>query len=296
MIVVYPDKRYCFDHFRESSTFTDAYCVNKYGVKETAKRVFDFFFSVIDENNPTLFWDGKAVENILPRQSIDRALRHYEEVLVGKQVDDVHYWPFSDNGFLKFLYDCVSAKIIPFSCTHFQPTLQNDQQFMVALKYDPIILDSQHMELENLSQWMTKALPDYYTSRDISKQHQIEEYRERIDKDAEKIEDFLIVDKEKSLKIQETLAHNLELDQKLAELLLSNVEKEQKLTELFLMNETKEQKLTELTDIIDIKDRQLVELVSEITRLGAIEDSTIWRMSSPLRKTLDFLKSVFKQK
>lgn len=54
--VIYPDKRYCFDHFRTSASFRDIYNVFRNGPTANAPMVLDFYYSVIPENDPTIFW------------------------------------------------------------------------------------------------------------------------------------------------------------------------------------------------------------------------------------------------
>ena len=49
LCIIYPDKRYCFDHFRESASFRDAYDVFTRGRTETARMVLDFFSMSVNE-------------------------------------------------------------------------------------------------------------------------------------------------------------------------------------------------------------------------------------------------------
>lgn len=165
--IVYPDKRYCFDHFRTSASFRDAYRVFRNGSTENAQMVFDFYFSVISENNPCVFWEKDSVLDYLPESSYKHAVKHYEEVLSGSKMEDIHYWPFSDMDFLKFLYDCTRAGLIPLRCVSFQPCAQYDQQFMVALQKDPDVLINPDQALNNLRLCMKNVIPDYYSAKDV---------------------------------------------------------------------------------------------------------------------------------
>lgn len=124
--IIYPDKRYCFDHFRTSASFRDAYNVFRNGPTANASMVLDFYYSVIPENDPTVFWEKDGVLDHLPDGSFETAIKHYAQVLNGAKMDDVHYWPFTDMDFLKFLYDCIRARLIPFRCISFCPCMQND--------------------------------------------------------------------------------------------------------------------------------------------------------------------------
>lgn len=175
--IVYPDKRYCFDHFRTSASFRDAYNVFRNGAIKNAPMVLDFYFSVISENDPCTFWNKQEILKYLPRESFERAIEHYEEAMNGVKMDDVHYWPFTDMDFLKFLYDCTRAKLIPFRCVSFCPCLQNDQQFMVALQYDPDVMVDSEQALSDLTEMMGNAIPDYFSSGDLILPKKNEELR-----------------------------------------------------------------------------------------------------------------------
>lgn len=186
--ILYPDKRYCFDHFRTSASFRDAYNVFRNGTKENAPMVLDFFYSVIPENNPHVFWEKKEILNYLPETSYAEAIEHYEQVAEGMRMDDVHYWPFTDMDFLKFLYDCTKAQLLPFRCISFYPCQQNDQQFMVALQYDPAICSQPKEALQALAQWMEYTLPDYYSSKDITILNENERLQVLTDTQSQKME------------------------------------------------------------------------------------------------------------
>lgn len=166
--IAYPDKRYCFDHFRQSASFRDAYFTNKYGKEQNARMVLDFAFSAIDENDPSRFWSGENLEHLLPLNNIAKAIEQCEDALNGVMPEDVHYWPFTDYDFLLFLYDGTRAGMVPFTCIDFIPTDENTQQFMVALRYTPDTMNAPERALRDLPFWISRALPSYYCSKDIS--------------------------------------------------------------------------------------------------------------------------------
>lgn len=186
--IIYPDKRYCFDHFRNSASFRDAYNVFCNGTEENAPMVLDFYYSVVPENNPYVFWQKEGVLRHLPTASFENAVKHYEQALEGIKMDDVHYWPFTDMDFLKFLYDCTRAKLIPFRCVSFWPCLQNGQQFMVALQYDKTVLSDPDKALQELMQMMEDVVPDYYSSVDIMKEKENENLRNIVDEQRQGME------------------------------------------------------------------------------------------------------------
>lgn len=161
--IVYPDKRYCFDHFRQSASFRDAYNVFVNGVEFNAPMVLDFFLSSISENNPFKFWSNDSILDLLEKKDFKTVKEYFEAAKSGVQMDDVHYWPFTDWDFLFFLYQCTSAGLLPFRCIDFIPTQENDQQFFVALQYDPDIKDIDDA-LTNIKKYMSIALPHFYSN------------------------------------------------------------------------------------------------------------------------------------
>mgnify|MGYP000040454371 CR=1 FL=1 len=175
--IIYPDKRYCFDHFRTSASFRDAYNVFRNGSVQNAPMVLDFYYSVVPENSPSLFWRKDGILDHLPKTSFEKAVRHYEQALQGAKMDDVHYWPFTDMDFLKFLYDCIRAGLLPFRCTAFWPCVQNSQQFMIALQYDQSVMTAPEQSAGELAMVMQKAAPDYFSSKDIAMSQENENLR-----------------------------------------------------------------------------------------------------------------------
>jgi SAM-dependent methyltransferase len=133
LIILYPDARYCFDAFRNGSTFIDAYEV--YRNKELlGARVFDFTYNVVGENRPSFFWQNKELASILPKNTFAHATETYSNAIKGTMPDDVHFWPFSDYQFVKFLYDMDRAKLLGLDVLNFWETKPNTQEFMIILE------------------------------------------------------------------------------------------------------------------------------------------------------------------
>jgi SAM-dependent methyltransferase len=132
LVLIYPDARYCFDHFRNGSTFVDAYDVYK-NKSANSKAVLDFTYNVLHENNPAFFWSEKGIVDILPQNKFEDALESYDKAAVNELPDDVHFWPFSDYQFVKFLYDMDRAGLLDFEISDFHETQQNTQEFMIVL-------------------------------------------------------------------------------------------------------------------------------------------------------------------
>lgn len=135
LVLIYPDARYCFDHFRNGSTFADAYSV--YENKENdSTRVLDFVNNVVNENDAAYFWNNESQNDKLPTNDFKKTLKDFEKAKKGVLPEDTHFWPFADYQFVKFLYDLDRASFLDFTITKFEPTQENTQEFMVILTYD----------------------------------------------------------------------------------------------------------------------------------------------------------------
>ena len=167
LLIIWPEKRYCFDHFRESASFRDAYDVYRRGFSENARMVFDFFNTVIPENNPAVFWHSKDTTSLLPEGNVEKAVEQYNSTLEGEKPDDVHYWPFSQRAFLKFIYDATRARLFPYELIDFEPCAQDDQQFMIALQYKPDVLNTQESALQRIREQIS-ALPVTYSDTEFN--------------------------------------------------------------------------------------------------------------------------------
>ena len=133
LVLIYPDARYCFDHFRNGTTFVDAYDVYVSDEKNK-KAVFDFTYNVVHENSPEFFWGSDDVVKILPKNNFKDAVKTYDNAEQNDLPEDVHFWPFSDYQFVKFLYDMDRAGMLDFDISLFHETQINTQEFMIVLK------------------------------------------------------------------------------------------------------------------------------------------------------------------
>ena len=320
--IVYPDKRYCFDHFRTSASFRDAYHVFRQGVKNNAPMVLDFYFSVVPENDASLFWGKDGLLNELPRAPFANAVAHYERALDGERMEDVHYWPFTDMDFLKFLYDCTRAGLLPFHCVSFQPCVQDDQQFMIALQLDPSTLENPERALKDLRQWMGKTLPDFYSAKDIEAKESLSRLQ-NVELPGLKIElekqvnlNGMQSDRIIELKnaIEQAKAHGQEQTVQIRQLEDEVQANRTRISEMMTINQDQVTRIQQLEDELQAKGTHISEMMTinqdqvtriqqldaetqayktRITELSTIENSRIWHMTAPLRNILDFLKGVF---
>lgn len=135
LIIIYPDKRFCFDHFRSESKFADIYDIWKTSEVGNPRQTLDFFTNVLHENNAVKFWDMDEEIPMYNGEDVKNNLQRYPMWKKGMLEKDVHYWPFSDYGFLKFLRDCMMYSIFDFSITKFVPTQKDTQEFLVIMNF-----------------------------------------------------------------------------------------------------------------------------------------------------------------
>ena len=245
LIIIYPDKRYCFDHFRNSTSFRDAYATYKYGTKENARIAFDFAYNVVHENDPKVFWDSIDLINIISKNNIKDAEKYYEDTLTGNiATDDVHFWPFSDIDFLKFIYEMKRADLFNFEIEEFYPTQYSTQEFMIILKKSKNNDASKILELINKYDDQTK-------------------------------ENFYKIKIENEEKEIMHLKHTVENIRKENETL--KVEREE--------TNKNYKKLREKKEIVEIQNNQMKEKIRVLEQaIKNYEESKSWKITRPIRK------------
>lgn len=128
LVIIYPDKRFSFDYFRSDSRFVDAYKIFNNSNEGRQTQELDFKINVVPENNSTIYWDyDQKVENYL----IDEINQEDLETLN----EDIHYWPFSDYSFIKFLSDCNRFSLFNSFIERYIPTQFSGQEFLVILSF-----------------------------------------------------------------------------------------------------------------------------------------------------------------
>jgi len=134
LVIYYPDIRYSFDHFRAEASFRDVYDVHINKRTALARMVFDFHNSVIPENDAPVLWQPGSHYELLPTNDIKKSIEMFNRSYSGEFIDDVHYWPFSDTGFVKLLYDMTRSDMLHLICKEFYPTQFNTQEFLIVLE------------------------------------------------------------------------------------------------------------------------------------------------------------------
>lgn len=133
LILIYPDSRYSFDHYRVGTRFIDA-LLSHTNKEINTRAVFDFSYNVIKGNIPADYWSGGDISAIkLPTNSFDDSIKKLDLSSLDSAPDDMHFWPFADYQFVKFLYDLDRAGISDFEIDECYQTQFNTQEFMIVL-------------------------------------------------------------------------------------------------------------------------------------------------------------------
>jgi len=149
VVLFIPDKRYCFDHFREITPFRDAVDVYLKGEACcTARFVFEDCFNGYhfnNKNDPFLYWKNEISFNTVKEDDngFTRARANYERSVNNGMVKGIHQWVFTDKSFLDIIRDCLRAKLIQFKLSYFSPTQPGEQEFHVILQKDLTILTNE---------------------------------------------------------------------------------------------------------------------------------------------------------
>lgn len=143
-----PDKRYCFDAKRPTSTvgeIIDAFSNKR--TKPTIKQVYDFW-SLYCQVTPSEVWNNKVDTALL--QSSGSKLNAFNKcraALDNNGYSDVHCWVFTPVSFLEMLIDLTELGLIFFKVDDFFTTHYNDLEFFVSLKK---IETNEDSKLENI--------------------------------------------------------------------------------------------------------------------------------------------------
>lgn len=233
-----------------------------------------------------------------------------------------------------FMYNCLRAKLMPFSCSKFIPTKENTQQFFAELEYDRALLEDNLPELKNLQALISSVPKDYHNSEDIRKETAISELSGKVtelttqviglensvnelkDKNASlENECNLLKSHNEELKgfINEVTIQNTALSDIIKELTLQNASMEENNRqlnsknmelmnrEIQLMNEidklTGEIELMKLekNDIMNQLDGESKQLNAALSALEEIYESRTWKATKPVRLFLDSIKKIIKK-
>ena len=124
----YPDKRFCFDHYRNSISFREALYLHENAEYKNYLKA-DFLSNVVKNNNPVTFWEDLKT-NISDKK---KNTESFINALKGSD-EDVHYFPFDALSFYKFLIDMTQNDFLSLKIDEYFLTEVNTQEFLVILK------------------------------------------------------------------------------------------------------------------------------------------------------------------
>jgi len=160
-----PDHRFCFDRFRQPTSFAEVYDIYVNGIKNLPVRVLDS--KLAETTNDCIYWwNNPANFDNLPRtkEQFEKAKKEYLIALEGKYVD-VHFSVFTPETFLLLLYNMLNFNLLPFKCVEFYNTNVNSVEFNCVLEFEPNLLIEKSIEQENEKEILIKMLTD--TKRDM---------------------------------------------------------------------------------------------------------------------------------
>jgi SAM-dependent methyltransferase len=143
LLITIPDKRYCFDRYRTSTSFSEIYDVYRQGRYNNPVAVLDFYLLSTGHNNPTLWWKNYKNYTYLSDDNnrFINAVKCYEDAINGHYFD-VHFSVFTPESFLIIIYLMTQLRLMPFEIIDFYPTVYGSFEFSVAIKKNLAFLNS----------------------------------------------------------------------------------------------------------------------------------------------------------
>lgn len=130
-----PDKRYCFDRQRPTSTISDVLDAHIEGRTRNAPRTVIDHFVMSDHNDPVRHWRGQHDDvAVKAHDRLKSALEHIDEHR--DDYIDVHAWQFTPDSFRSIIATLAELKMIPFTRARVYDTPLNQFEFMAVLARD----------------------------------------------------------------------------------------------------------------------------------------------------------------
>lgn len=142
-----PDHRYCFDHFRQPTSFAEAWYIHTTKMPYAPWRVMDHLLDTTKCNNPFEFWkdDNLAVAHLLSNdRQWDDVVTRYQSVLDGSARDG-HLSVFTPKSFLYLTYNMIRARLFPWRYKSFCYTPYREFTFAFSLAACPAMLSDPEM-------------------------------------------------------------------------------------------------------------------------------------------------------
>ncbi|CAB4329789.1 unannotated protein [freshwater metagenome] len=131
-VMAIPDKRYCFDHFFDESTFDDVVKAHDERRKVPTQDAYVRSVAQATHNEPGRHWAGDhGRDHDRVDEMVVSASKAYKQA--NGAYLDVHTWYFTPESFVSILAQLHEAGLSPWRVRKMQPTLANTFEFYVVL-------------------------------------------------------------------------------------------------------------------------------------------------------------------
>lgn len=132
--LIIPDRNYCFDYRRETSSAADAILAARDGIMMPGPRqILDFMLQYAPRDVGEA-WRGQPGSDPLPtRQNYDWAIATAEDAVSNGAYHDVHCWVFTPLAFARLMRQLATYGLIGFACTRCTATAEGSLDFFVHL-------------------------------------------------------------------------------------------------------------------------------------------------------------------
>lgn len=138
IMLVIPDKRYCFDYYLAESNITDVMQAWTEARKtHSLKNIIEHHY-MTTHNDTARHWRGDhgvdPVQRLLNGSDNAGFLKSIERYLAAKEYIDVHAWKFTPKSFSTLIQVLQSIGLIKFEVLRLYPTIRNSNEFYAILK------------------------------------------------------------------------------------------------------------------------------------------------------------------
>ena len=132
--LVIPDRRYCFDYRRETSSVADMILAARArAVIPGPRQILDFSLNIAHRDLAEA-WNGTPGSDPKPtRQDYQRTMAVVEHALSEGAYHDVHCWVFTPLAFARLMRQLAAYGLLGFACTQCTATAENSLDFFVHL-------------------------------------------------------------------------------------------------------------------------------------------------------------------
>ena len=148
--LIVPDRRYCFDYRRESSSVADMILASGATIPGP-RQILDFMLNVAPRDLEDAWRGTAASERVPARHEYDRAMATMRHALEHDAYHDVHCWVFTPLGFARLMRQLAAYGLLGFACTQCTATAPQSLDFfvhMMATDDARLIADSWHWAVE----------------------------------------------------------------------------------------------------------------------------------------------------